>query len=109
MVNTISKKTRRLSYKPFFEKLSKEEKVSIKSLNVKTVDGIPGDMISDSISEHNIEMKLPKISIPKLLKFMVEIEKSKKFLRVKDIKVTGMYGNKLYFDVELVVRGYLAV
>ena len=106
LVKSITKKTRNLNYKPFFEKLSKKNNVTIKNLNVEKAESLPGDPLAKEVQEYNIEMKIPKISLPKILKFLIDIEKSRKYLRVKDLKILGMYGTKLYFDVVLVVRAY---
>ena len=51
-------------------------------------------------------MRLPNISIPRLLGFLVEVEKSNKYLRVQDLQIRGRYGTKLYFDSQVKVRGY---
>jgi len=49
---------------------------------------------------------MPNISIPRLLSFLVEVEKSNKYLRVQDLQIRARYGTKLYFDSQAKVRGY---
>ena len=56
--------------------------------------------------ELNIQIKIPKMSIPRMLEFLSAVEQSNNLLRVQDLKITGEYGNRLYFDVNAVVRGY---
>ncbi|MBC61357.1 MAG: hypothetical protein CMP11_02790 [Zetaproteobacteria bacterium] len=98
LVELIRKKTQGLNMKPFFESLSNEKKVDMKGLNVERVERNSNDPLSDEIEEKQIDFKLAKISIPRLLNFLIEAEKSDKFIRLKQLKITGMYGNRLYFD-----------
>ena len=65
-----------------------------------------GDPLFEKIKEVNIEVRTPKISIPRLLSFLSEVENSGKFIRVKDLKITGMYGNKLFFDTTIGFKAY---
>ena len=88
------------------KKISKQKKVEIKNINASEISGNYNQEFSEKIQEYEIEMRLPKISIPKLLNFLIALEKSDRFLGVKDIKITGLYGNKLYFDTKLLLTGY---
>lgn len=106
LVDTISAKTQGLSFKPFFEKLSKEKNVTIKDINEKDIEFESTNPLSESAKEIHVDMRVPQISIPRLLNFITEVEKSERYIRLKDIKIQGQYGNKLYFDTTLTFRGY---
>jgi len=106
LVDTIRVKTRGLSFKPFFEKLTKEKGVTMKDLAEKDVDMDANNPLADSVREVRIELRVPQISIPRLLNFITEVEKSERYIRLQDVKITGQYGNKLYFDTTLMFRGY---
>lgn len=104
LVDTIRAKS--ISYKPFFEKLTKEKGVTMKDLNEKDIEMDSSNPLSESIREVHIEMRVPQISISRLLNFVSEVEKAERYIRLHDIKITGQFGNKLYFDTELTFRGY---
>lgn len=106
LVGTITSKTKGLSFKPFFEKLSKEKNVELKDLSEKATAMDPASPLSGSFDEVDIEMRFPQISIPRILGFISEVEKAEHYIRLKDIKITGQYGNKLFFDTTLIFRGY---
>lgn len=106
LVETIGKKTKDLAYRPFFEKISKDLKVNMTNLKEDKVDMDTNNPLGSQMKTMRISMKLPNISLPKLLNFLIEIEKSGKLLRVTDLKIVGIFGNKLFFDVNIMVRGY---
>lgn len=106
MVDSIRRKVNRLNVKPLFERLSRDRGVELRNINIQEREFDSSNPASEKLKELLIEMRLPKISIPRLLKFIEDIEKSGKFLRVYDMKITGLFGNKLFFDVSLIVHGY---
>jgi hypothetical protein len=106
LVDVIGKKTKSLNFKPFFEKISTQNKIVLKGLSERAMDIDPNNRLSDVVKEYHIEMKIAKVSIPKLLGFLVDIERSGQYLRIQNLKITGIYGNKLFFDAEILVRGY---
>lgn len=106
LVSVIKRKTSGLNFKPFFEKRSRESNVEIRSINEQVLDIDPNDKLSDHFRQVNVELRIPKISIPRLMNFLIDIEKSGKYLRVQDLKVTGLYGNKLFFESTVIIRGY---
>jgi hypothetical protein len=106
LVDNIKRKTKDVSFKPFFEKLSREKNVQIKDISEKTSEMDSSNALSDKVKEARVEMRLPNISIPRLLDFLIEIEKSGHYLRIEDIKISATYGNKFFFDTTLVIRGY---
>lgn len=103
---SIEAKTRGLSFKPFFEKLSKEKGITFKDLNEKEVELDSSNPLSEVVKEVQIELRIPQISIPRLLNFITEVEKAERLIRVKNIRITGQYGNKLYFETSVTFRGY---
>lgn len=108
LVEGINRKNKGFFFKPFFEKLSKTLNLEISGVSERDAPLDQTDPLGKKVKVVNVEVKLPKVSIPKLLNFIVELEKSNHLLKVQDIKVTGQYGNKLYFDAQLVIRGYAA-
>ena len=106
LVSAVRKKTKSLKFKPFFEKLARDMKVEVRSLNEQTADLPSDNPLSEHMKEVQIDMKIPKVSIPRLLKFLIAIERADRYLRVQDLKITGLYGNKLYFESSILVRGY---
>ena len=99
--NTVAKK-------PLLEKVSKDVGVDLEGLSESKV-ALPADNpLAKKVQEAKLDMRLSNISIPKLLNFLVEVEKSSNLLRVRDLTVRGRYGTRLYFDSQVVVRGYTA-
>jgi hypothetical protein len=106
LVNTIDAKTKTVSLKPFFEKVANDLGVTLEGLN-DSKGPLPSDNpLADKVQEVKVEMRMPNISIPRLMSFLVEVEKSNKYLRVQDLQIRGRYGTKLYFDAQAKVRGY---
>lgn len=108
LITTVERKTKTFKVKPFFEKIAKQYQVNIDALTEQRVALTADNPLASKLEQVEIDMRLPKISVPKLLKFLSEIEKSKKFLRVHDLQVRGRYGTRLYFDGQLKVFGYVA-
>ncbi len=106
LLGDLQRKTSRIRMKPFFEKISREMNVKVERLEEKRIPLPADNPMADRVTEVNVDMDLPKISIPRMLKFLVEVEKSKHYLRVKDLQVRARYGTKLFFDVRIKVRGY---
>ncbi len=106
LVETVDRKTRQMSLKPFFEKIANDLGVTIEGLNDQKAPLATDNPLADKMQEVRVEMRLPNISVPRLMSFLVEIEKSNKYLRVQDLQVRGRYGTKLFFDGQAKVRGY---
>jgi hypothetical protein len=106
LVETIDKKTRSVSIKPFFEKIANDMGVTIEGLSDARTPLAAENPLSEKVQEVRVEMRLPNISIPRLMTFLVEVEKSNKYLRVQDLQIRGRYGTKLFFDAQVKVRGY---
>jgi hypothetical protein len=106
LVDMVERKTKQVSLKPFFEKIANEQGVAIEGLS-DSKSPLPADNpLAERLQEVRVEMRMPNISIPRLLSFLVEVEKSNKYLRVQDLQIRARYGTKLYFDSQAKVRGY---
>lgn len=106
LVETIEKRTKSVSIKPFFEKIANDMGVTIEGLTDQKTPLSAENALSEKVQEVRVEMRLPNISVPRLMTFLVEIEKSNKYLRVQDLQIRGRYGTKLFFDAQVKVRGY---
>ena len=104
----IIRRKSNVNFKPFFEKIAQSKNVVIRDINEKVVDLPSDDPLSESFNRVNIEINVQKISIPRLLGFITEVEKSGNYVRLQDLKVMGQYGTKLYFTADLVFGGYQA-
>lgn len=106
LVDTVQRKAKQISLKPFFEKIANDLGVTIEGISDQKVPLAADNPLSDKLQEIRVEMRLPNISIPRLLNFVVEIEKSGKYLKVQDLQIRARYGTKLFFDGQIKVRGY---
>ena len=107
LVETIDKKTKGQALKPFFEQIAQTLGVTLEGLSDTKVALAADNPLVEKVKEARAEVRLPNISIPRLLNFLVEVEKSNRFLRVQDLKVQARYGTKLLFDGQVKVRGYV--
>lgn len=106
LIDTIDKKTKGQALKPFFEKIAQDLGVTIEGLSDQKVP-LPGDNpLSEKVQEVKVDMRFPNISVPRLLSYLVEVEKANKYLRVQDLQIRGRYGTKLFFDAQAKIRGY---
>ncbi len=98
-----------LRIKPYFEKIANEQSVQIEGL-VETKVPLPSDNpMSEKLQEVKVEMRLNNISIPRLLNFIVEVEKGSGSIRVQDLQIRAKYGTKLYFDAQLKGHGFVPI
>ncbi len=106
LADSIERKTKQMSLKPFFEKIANEQGVQLEGLSDQKAPLPADNPLSEKLQEVKVEMRLPNMSIPRILGFLVEVEKSNKYLRVQDLQIRGRYGTKLYFDGQVKVKGY---
>lgn len=102
----IKSKMKSFSIKPFFEKISDENSVEIRTTKVKPSETVDLGELSSLMKEQDVEIVISKISIPKLLKFISAIEKKQKYIRVKDLRIRDLSGNKLYFEAQIFFRAF---
>lgn len=107
VVESITSDSASLRIKPYFEKIANEQGVVIEGLNETKVPLPADNPMSDRIQEVKVEMRLNNISIPRLLNFVVEVEKGSGSIRVQDLQIRARYGTKLFFDVQLKGHGYI--
>lgn len=106
VIDSLQRATQSLSLKPFVEKTSKSVQVTVRDLAERKSD-LPADIaMADRVKYANINVDISKVSIPRLMKFMVEIERSRSFLKIDDLEIRARYQDNLYFDAKLRVRGY---
>lgn len=98
-----------LRIKPYFEKIANDQGVQIEGLNETKVPLPSDNPMSDKLQEVKVEMRLNNISIPRLLNFIVEVEKGSGSIRVQDLQIRARYGTKLFFDAQLKGHGYVPV
>lgn len=92
--------------KPHFEKIANKIGVTMEGLRSENVE-IPKDSpLAAHFREIQVSFTLTQVSIPRMLKFLAEIEKSGKNLTVRDLNIRARYGDRLYFDVTAAVTGY---
>lgn len=105
VVSTVDRKTSQLKPKPFFEQLANQTGVTMEGLRSDEGAIAEDTALANNFSQVNVEFRLPKVSIPRLLKFFTEIEKADQGMSVKDLTVRARYGDKLFFDAQAKVVG----
>ena len=106
LVKTVETKTKGLSAKSFFENIGRDQGVTIESPTDQKTPLASDNALSEKMQEVRVDMRLTNISIPRLLNFLIEVEKSNKYMRVQDLLIRGRFGTKLYFDSQVKIRGY---
>ncbi len=107
LISMIENRSRNLRVKPFFEQQAKATSVTLQGLSDQVVPIQADNPLSSRLQYVKVDLRLPKISIPRLLAFLVKVEKSNNFLAVEDLQIRSRYGTKLYFDAQAKFRGYV--
>jgi hypothetical protein len=92
--------------KPFFENLANQIGVTITDLRSSEADIPPDQPLSQDFKNVVVEFRLPKVSIPRLLRFMGEVEKSGKNLNIHSLQIRSRYGDRLYFETSAKIIGF---
>ena len=92
--------------KPFFESKANSIGLTITDLRDKKSPISPDSPLANYFSHTITEFKLPKVSLPRLMKFMSEVERSNKNLSIENLQVRTRYGDRLYFEATAKVVGY---
>ncbi len=66
-------------------------------------DFIRNTLLSDKYKTVRSEFRLSSISLKKIIDFVVAIESDDKMLRVSDLRIKGLFQNKLFFDATIAV------
>jgi len=68
-------------------------------------DFIRGTPLADKFKATRSEFRVSNVSLKKIVDFVVAIESDDKLLRVSDLRIKGLYQNKLFFDATFAVDG----
>lgn len=104
--NIINRASQGFRPKPFFEAKSNQIGVAITDLRSTDADISPDSPLSNDFKNISVDFRLPKVSIPRLLKFLGELEKSGKNLNVHSLQIRTRYGDRLFFETNAKVLGY---
>jgi hypothetical protein len=108
LVDAISGGAASMRIKPFFEKIANEQGVQLEGLSEMKAPLPAENALGERFQEVKVEMRLNNISIPKLLNFIVEVEKGGGFVRIQDLQIRARYGTKLFFDAQIKARALAA-
>ncbi|NBO37821.1 hypothetical protein EBU99_04480 [bacterium] len=68
-------------------------------------DFIRGTLLAEKYKATRSEFRVSNVSLKKIIDFVVAIEGDDKLLRVSDLRIKGLYQNKLFFDATFAVDG----
>jgi hypothetical protein len=104
--SAVSRSAAEFKPKPFFE--SKANQVGVQIADLRSQDTeIPAESpLAADFRYTQVEFKLPKVSLPRLLKFMEEVEKSGGSLNVHSLQIRTRYGDRLFFETSAKVIAY---
>lgn len=68
-------------------------------------DFIKGTLLAEKYKATRSEFRVSNVSLKKIIDFVVAIESDEKLLRVSDLRIKGLYQNKLFFDATFAVDG----
>ncbi len=102
----VSRNASEFKPKPFFESKANQVGVQIADLRSQDAD-IPAESpLAQDFRYVSVEFKLPKVSLPRLLKFVEEVEKANANLNIHSLQVRTRYGDRLFFETSAKVVGY---
>jgi hypothetical protein len=105
----VSRNSADFKPKPYFESKSNQVGVQIQDLRSQDSE-ISGDSaLANDFRYSNVEFRLPKVSLPRLLKFIEEVEKGNPSLNFHSLEVRTRYGDRLFFETNAKVIAYKAV
>lgn len=68
-------------------------------------DFVNSTLLKEQYKSMRTEFRISNVSLQKIIDLVVDIESDNKLLRVTDLRIKGLYQNKLYFDAMLAVDG----
>ncbi len=92
--------------KPFFEQKANQVGVTIEGLRSEDADIPPESPLAKNFKYINVDFRMPKVSIPRMLKFLGEIERADKNFTINQLQIRARYGDRLYFDTQAKVVAY---
>ena len=108
LMRVIETKTSTLKPKPFLEEKANQIGVTLEGLRSEEMDMPQDSPLAPYFMSVNVDFRIPKVSVPRMLKFFEEIEKSDKGLSIRNLQIRARYGDKLYFDIQARVTGLKA-
>lgn len=102
----VSRNASEFKPKPFFESKANQVGVAITDLRSQDAE-IPAESpLAQDFRYVAVEFKLPKVSLPRLLKFVEEVEKANSNLNIHNLQVRTRYGDRLFFETSAKVMAY---
>lgn len=105
-VELVRKKTAGVKVKPYFEKLGRDVGVQIDIINEQREPIPQENPLSARMQYVKAELRMNKVSLPRLVKTLAEIEKAGNFMMVDSLEIRSIYGTKLFFTSTVKIRGY---
>jgi hypothetical protein len=109
LVDSVMSSSGGLRIKPYFEKVANEQGVQLEGLTEMKVPLPSDNPMSEKLQEVKVEMRLNNISVPRLLNFVVEVEKGSGSIRVSDMQIRSRYGTRLFFDAQIKGHGFIPI
>jgi len=106
LVDSVKRKVDPASSKAMLDQMAKKMGINIGQLDERDVTASEETALSKELREVSVDVSMDNISLAKLIKFLTEVEKSGKFVRVGDLRIRSRYGTKLYFDARVVFRAF---
>ncbi len=108
LTQQLTTATSGLKFKPMIETISNELGVKVRNLkDIKSIDFSAENPLRGKFKKAGIQLEFDRISIPKLIKFVEQIDKQNKFLSIQEIDIGEIYKTRLYFKAKITVTGYL--
>lgn len=92
--------------KPFFESLGNQLSVQITDLRSGTSDIPPDRATAKDFQNVTVDLRMPKVSLPRLLRLLSEVERSDNYLHINSLQIRARYGDRLYFETAAKVHGF---
>lgn len=92
--------------KPYFESQSNKVGVQIQDLRSQDTEIAADSPLATDFRYSTVEFRLPKVSLPRLLKFIEEVEKGNPSLNFHSLQIRTRYGDRLFFETNAKVVAY---
>lgn len=102
----VSRNSSEFKPKPYFESKSNQVGVQIQDLRSQDSEISADSPLSSEFRYSTVEFRLPKVSLPRLLKFIEEVEKGNPSLNFHSLQVRTRYGDRLFFETNAKVVAY---
>ncbi len=102
----VSRNSMDFKPKPYFESKSNQVGVQIQDLRSQDSDIASDSPLATDFRYSTVEFRLPKVSLPRLLKFIEEVEKGNPSLNFHSLQVRTRYGDRLFFETNAKVVAF---